>query len=48
MVDHQVVGVVFVDFKKAFDSISHSVLLHKITRSWNFREPLVLDCRLSN
>ncbi len=27
---HQVVGVVFIDFKKAFDSISHSVLLHKL------------------
>ena len=30
LADHQVVGVVFVDFKKAFDSISHLVLLHKL------------------
>ena len=28
--NHQVVGVVFVDFRKAFDSISHEVLLHKL------------------
>jgi hypothetical protein len=28
--DHQVVGIVFVDFKKAFDSISHAILLQKL------------------
>ena len=38
-----VVGVVFVDFRKAFDTVSHSLLLKKTSRPWNHRGPLVMD-----
>lgn len=38
--DHQVVGIILVDFKKAFDSISHMILLQKL------QGLVVLDCRV--
>ena len=33
-----VVGAVFIDFQKAFDCVSHSILLHKLEHNWRERD----------
>ena len=38
-----VIGIVFVDFRKAFDSMSHSLLLQLTPGTWHCRRPLVFD-----
>ena len=45
--DNKIVGAIFIDFRKAFDTISHELFSPQTPSSWNYGRLLQLDSGLS-